>query len=66
MQNVHAVFKPKYHVLSNGALGFPVSPISWTGKWIKLFTETFFSIQSAFLAYRTQLTGKSSEPFERA
>jgi hypothetical protein len=40
MQIVHVASRPKFHVLSNGALVFGVTLISCTGKWINLFTET--------------------------
>jgi hypothetical protein len=56
MQNLHVASRPKFHVLSNGAIDFAVSPILCTGNWTQL----------AFSAYMTQLTGKPSAPFERA
>jgi hypothetical protein len=37
MQNANVVSKPEFHVLSNGALLFDVSLISYTGNWIKKF-----------------------------
>jgi hypothetical protein len=40
MQNIYVASRPKLYVLSNGALIFGVSLILYTGKWIKLFTET--------------------------
>ncbi len=58
--NVHLASRPKFHVLSNGILVFTLSPILYTGKWIKLLTET---VQPPFSANRTELT---FEPFERA
>jgi hypothetical protein len=36
MQNVNAVSKRKFHVLSSGAPALAVSLILCTGKWIKL------------------------------
>ncbi len=49
MQNVHVVSRPEFHVLSNGALVFPVSLILCTGKWIlKLFTETVLAFNLHF------------------
>ncbi len=65
MLNVHAVSRPTFHVLSNGGLGFGVSPILRTRKWIKLFTETLLAFNPDF-QYIAQLAGKSSDPFERA
>jgi hypothetical protein len=53
-----AAFRPKFHVLSNGALVFGVSLILCTGKWIKVFTETLH-IQPLFSAYRTQLVARA-------
>jgi hypothetical protein len=64
MQNVHVVSRPKFHVLSNGDLGFAVRPILCAGKWTKLFTETAFAFKLPFLAYWTGLTGKPSASFE--
>jgi hypothetical protein len=65
MQNVNVVFKPEFHVLSNGALVFTVSIILCPWKWIKLFTETVCS-QTRFSAHSSKLTAKPSAPFERA
>ncbi len=42
MQNINVVPKPK-NILSNDAIVLAVSLILWTGKWIKLFTETVFA-----------------------
>ncbi len=48
-----AVSRPKFHVLSNGALVFA-----------PCFTETVLAFKLHF-QHRTQLTGKPSAPFER-
>jgi hypothetical protein len=54
------------HVLSNGAIVFPISPILCTGEYIKLFTETLLAfIQPAFPTYRkTKYTIRNSVKFE--
>jgi hypothetical protein len=41
-------FRPKCHVLSNGAIVFAVSLILCTRKLIKLFTETLLSFNYHF------------------
>jgi hypothetical protein len=48
MQNFHVVSRPKFHVISNGALGFGASLILCTGKWIKLFAEAVLSFNLHF------------------
>jgi hypothetical protein len=48
MQNVHAVPRPNFHVLSNGGLVFGVSLIFCRGKWIQLFTETVLAFNLHF------------------
>jgi hypothetical protein len=46
--NVRVVSRPKFHVLSNGALVFAVSQILCTGKLIKIFPETVFAFHLHF------------------
>jgi hypothetical protein len=48
MPNFHVVSRSKSPVFSNGALGFAVSLISCTGKWIQLFTESVLEIGMYF------------------
>jgi hypothetical protein len=48
MRNVRVVSRPKFYVLSNGALVFGVSLVLCTGKWIQLFTETVLAINLHF------------------
>jgi hypothetical protein len=48
MQNVHVVSRPGFHALSNGALLTAVSHILCTGKWMKLFRETWLAINLHF------------------
>jgi hypothetical protein len=48
MQNVHVVSRPKFPVLSNGALPFAVSLILCTGKWRKHFTQTVLAFNLHF------------------
>jgi hypothetical protein len=56
MQNVLIVSRPVFHVLSNGALGFGVSPILCTGKWRKHFTETDLAFNLRFQHIRLPYT----------
>ncbi len=65
MQNVNVVSRPNLHALSNGALVFALSLILLTRKWIKTIHENWACIQHAFSAFKTQLTGKPSVPYER-
>jgi hypothetical protein len=58
-QNVHVVSSPKFHVLSNGTLGFAGSLIYYAQE-----NGNCASIQPPFSAVRTQRTGKPSPPFE--
>jgi hypothetical protein len=48
MQYVHVVSRPKFHVLSNGAVVFDVTLILCAGKWIKLFMETVLAFNHHF------------------
>jgi hypothetical protein len=65
VKNVHVVSRP-FHAHSNGLIGFSVSQILCTGKWLKLFTETDLVFNPyLFSAYRTELTGKPRARFER-
>jgi hypothetical protein len=60
MQNVHFIYRPYLHVLSNGAL-LPVVLVSHIrimhGKKEETIHGNCPSIQLAFLGYRTGLTG---------
>jgi hypothetical protein len=62
MENVHVISRPKFQVLSNGGVRFGASLILCTDKTIQ---RNSACIQPLFSAYRTQLTGKPSAPFER-
>jgi hypothetical protein len=66
VQTVYGVSRPEFNVLSNGALVFAVSLILCAGKWKKIIHGNRAYIIPPFSAYRTQLTGKPSAPFERA
>jgi hypothetical protein len=50
MQNTKVASRTKFlpNLLFNGALVFAVSLILWTGKWIKLFTETVHAFNLNF------------------
>jgi hypothetical protein len=48
MQNFHVVSRAKFNALSNGALGFAVSLILYTGKWINLFKEIVLAFKLHF------------------
>jgi hypothetical protein len=67
MQNVNAVSRPTFHVLSNGALVFAVSLRLYTyRKMNKTIHRSYACIRTAFSAYITQLTEKPSPMFQRA
>lgn len=48
MKNVKVVSKPKVYVTSNGAFVFAVIMILYTGKWIRLFIGTVFTVNLHF------------------
>jgi hypothetical protein len=67
MQNVNIVLRPTFNVLSNGALVFAASLVSIMQREKDRNIHIKCScIQPEFSAYRAQLTGKQSAPFERA
>jgi hypothetical protein len=67
MQDLHVVSGQNCLALSNGALNaFGVSLMLFTGKWMKLFTETPVVFNMHFQHYKTHCTERPSAPFERA
>ncbi len=66
--NVHVDSRPKSPVLSNGALVFAVRLNSMYSKMEKTsrIHGNWACTKPAFPAYKNQLTGKPSVPFERA
>jgi hypothetical protein len=66
MQNVHVVSRPKFHVLSNGALVFGVSLILCDGKWRKHFRKTVFGFNVYFKHIRLNLQENQVRIFEEA
>jgi hypothetical protein len=64
MENAHAVSKPKFWVLSNGAIVFSLSLYIMYRKTDRPLHGNCACIQGTFSAYRAQLTGKPIAPFE--
>ncbi len=48
IQNINAISRPNFHVISNGSLICAVSLIFCAGKLIKLFTETVLAFNMLF------------------
>ncbi len=66
MQNVSAISRQKFDVIANGVTCFCCKSNIMYRKMDKTIHENCACIQPEFSAYRTQLRGKPSAPFERS